>query len=110
MGFEFKKRGFPVEVAGHPFTLETGTAAARKLEAFGAEAKRLAGELPKTAEGMETAWGFLAGTLDGLLGDGATDTIFAGREHDLFDLVDVLTYLCDAYKAQAAAATAQWAS
>lgn len=94
--FEFQERGFPLplDIAGRMFTLRVTKAAAKKLEAYGAEAQRLGAALPDTPEGVEQAWGFLRDTLDGLLGVGATDAIFEEREHDLLDIVDVLNYIC----------------
>lgn len=94
--FSFKEHGYPVEldIAGHVFTLNVTKETAQKLEEYGKEAQRMGAELPDTPEGLEQAWRFMENTLDGLLGAGAMDTIFAGRDRDLLDIVDVMTYIC----------------
>lgn len=96
--FEFKKQQgilVPLDIAGHKFTLFTGEETSEKLTVFGVEAQRLGSELPATPAGEMEAWDFMKKSLDGLLGTGATDTIFEGRQHNLNDIVDVLTYICD---------------
>lgn len=94
--FEFREHGYPVEldIAGHAFMLTVTKATAKKLEEYGKEAQRMGAELPETPAGLEQAWWFMAESLDGLLGADATDTIFAGRDRDLLDIVDVMTYVC----------------
>lgn len=93
--FEFKDHGHAIDldIAGHEFRLTVNAATARKLMRFGEEAQKLANSLPETVQALDEAWDFAAGCLDDLLGKGATDRIFEGREHDLRDITDVLEYI-----------------
>lgn len=93
--FEFKNHGHVIglDIAGHEFRLTVNAATARKLMRFGEEAQKLANNLPETVQALDEAWNFAAGCLDDLLGKGAADRIFEGREHDLRDITDVLEYI-----------------
>lgn len=93
--FEFKDHGHVIDldIAGHEFRLTVNAATARKLMRFGEEAQKLANGLPETVQALDEAWDFAAGCLDDLLGKGATDRIFEGREHELRDITDVLEYI-----------------
>lgn len=94
--FEFKEHGYPLEldIAGHAFTLNVTRETAKKLETYGKEAQRMGAELTGAPDGVEQAWRFMQSTLDGLLGEGATDAIWGDRDRDLMDIVDVMSYIC----------------
>lgn len=101
--FEFKNHGHVIDldIAGHEFRLTVNAATARKLMRFGEEAQKLANSLPETVQALDEAWDFVADCLDDLLGKGATDRIFEGRAHDLYDIIDVMNYISDEISAEA---------
>lgn len=95
--FEFRERSLPLEldIAGHPFVLMLNKGVSEKLQAFSSKAQEISETMQDTEESAEKAWAFLAAALDDLLGAGATDTVFEGRAPNAFDMVDIISYICE---------------
>lgn len=91
--FEFKKHDIPsvtvpIDIAGHKFGIQVTEQTAKDLIRFGKEAQEKAEK-----HDMDDAWQFTTGYIDRLLGAGATETIFAGREHNFLDALDIMTFI-----------------
>lgn len=104
--FEFQKREVNLDIAGQAFVLPLNQSTSDAMIAYGKGAQALAEALPDTAEGAEQAWTFSKNCLDALLGAGATEKIFTGREQSLQDITDVMTYIADAVRESVQAASA----
>lgn len=91
--FEFTNYDVPVVIAGHEFTLNCGTDTGDYLKSVGAELKKLAAEIGAGSKSTSDAVAYCKGAIDKLLGDGAAETIMAGRKENLSDAIDVCLFL-----------------
>lgn len=95
--FEFKEHGYPLplDIAGHMFTLNVTKETSLMFERYGRESQRFIAEVGNTPDAEEKAWRFAQNMLDEVLGIGATDAIFAGRDRDLLDIADIIAHIGD---------------
>ena len=95
-GFRFKPSVLTLDIEGETFDLEMTRDFFDKMDKLSEECGKrslLLRESGGKSDGSNEL--FLSGIIDGLLGDGATERIFFGRKRDIFDLCDVLIYVCD---------------
>ena len=99
--FEFRDNKLELDIAGNLFKISVNPNTLHQIRDIGTRAqqvsKNLAGE--ESVEKLEEAIDFLMDVTDEILGDGASDKIFADREDDIFDCIDVLNYIVEEVKA-----------
>lgn len=105
--FEFKNKARPIpqielDIAGHPFKLSATLDLFKKLERWGKRMVQEGKDLPETAEGVAAAWETMSAALDDILGDSATEQIFAGRAPSIEDACDVMSYISESLQEAAA--------
>ena len=83
-------------ISGNVFTINPDSAFAETVSALSNEAACQA-SLASGARGYSGARGFLCHAVNTLLGKNAIDTIFGSSEPDLFDLCDIISYVCDCF-------------
>lgn len=88
--FEFRDNTLRLEIAGIPFDVNITDDYLKKMKQWGQEAQDKAKQNLK----IEEHQAFMASAIDKLLGDGASEKIFAGRICNIFDYMDVLNYIC----------------
>lgn len=93
--FEFYERVAEMEIGGQVFRVPVNMDTIFKVQKFALETQEKAKTLPETPEGTREAVKFMSQNLNQLLGDGATESIFKGRELDLFDLSDILRFVSE---------------
>ena len=96
--FEFRKVAAELDIAGHRFDLAVNAESAGKIEAWGKDAQVVSKQLEAGEKTIDNAWDFLLDSIDALLGDGASDTIFAEYpEADYLDALEVMTYIVEEF-------------
>lgn len=98
--FRFKKMILPIDIEGMRFDIEMTAKFGAKLRYLAQKSLREADAIEKIKDpGTRNARtvSFLSGVIDAILGDGAIERIFSDRTPDLFDLSDMLLYICDTY-------------
>lgn len=89
----FPDSTIPLCIAGKKFTVRPDRRFSETVRQLSRESERLA-ELAADGSSIE-AEAFLCRAVDSLLGEGAVAVMFGEEEPDLFDLCDVIGYLCD---------------
>ena len=101
--FKFKNnRCITMDIAGNVFKVSVTQDFLKCLRKFGVEAQEKAQYLlkwPDQVAAMEEACDFCLQSIDSLLGEEASKKIFAGREKDFFDCLDVLNFIASEAKA-----------
>lgn len=93
--FEFAARTTPVTIAGHDFVLDCSTKTGDYLKGAGIGLEAMAQEIKAGTKTPGDAIAYGMEIIDHLLGDGAADTIFEGRERTISDLMDVCVFLAE---------------
>ena len=95
-GFRFRSNLLTLDIEGHIFEIEMTNEFLKKMNEYSALCGEQADYLRDGGSGKDgAAEDLLSSIIDRLLGDGASDMIFDGRKRDLFDLCDVVIYICD---------------
>ena len=98
IGFRFKSSVLTLDIEGEIFKIEMTKDYLNRMNVCAKECNRRADEIKNHGERHDgSAEAILSGIIDELLGEGATDRIFFCREKDLFDLCDVLIYICESF-------------
>lgn len=95
--FQFQSNSIHLDIAGHIFDIPGTVEYAEKIKEFSVQAQERARKLQEiedSADAIQEASEFLTDTINGLLGDGASEKIFAGRAISLYDCIDVMQYIC----------------
>ncbi|WP_195376725.1 DUF6673 family protein [Anaerotruncus rubiinfantis] len=97
--FEFGSSRLDLDIAGNTFSISVADAGlAERLSRFGEEAIERSQNIRESedvARQLAEACDFCDRTLDGVLGGGASEKIFSGREKDLFERIEVMNFLID---------------
>lgn len=99
--FEFQNNHVNLDIAGNHFSIPGSVEYAEKIKAWGLAAQRRAKELERyedeskaLCEGIR----FMKDSIDAILGAGAAEQIFTGRDDNLYDYVDVLQYISSEFR------------
>lgn len=93
--FEFGDYRLKLNIAGCAFDIDCGGSIHEKLSTYyteGLALEKLARE-EGVSEEKQLAWGL--GVIDGILGDGASDKIFEGRDKTAFDANRIVSYIAE---------------
>ncbi|MCC8023375.1 MAG: hypothetical protein LIO46_06340 [Clostridiales bacterium] len=100
--FQFQTNTLELDIAGHKFSLNAGSPDfLEKISTFADQARDQAeaiDEAEDISSILNQANRFFTDTIDGLLGQGATDQIFSGREKNYYDLVDIIAYIQEEFQ------------
>jgi len=95
--FEFKKNTLELDIAGNIFELDTtDVEVVERIQAFAKDAQRLAQEMRQKddlTEALKDTIQFCLDSIDSILGEGASEKIFAGRKVGLYDCLDVMAFI-----------------
>lgn len=95
--FSFKDAKVKMKLAGHVFEVDMGNRALHEqFTSFSQRALEYSKALQTSedaAKTLEQATQFMLESIDGMLGQGASETIFEGRTIDLADATDVVNYI-----------------
>lgn len=95
--FNFKDAKVKMKLAGHVFEVDMGDRTLHEqFTSFSQRALEYSKALQTSedaAETLEEATNFMLESIDGMLGRGASETIFEGRTIDLADATDVVNYI-----------------
>ena len=101
--FEFRSSSIRLEIAGNIFQVDAGNPGlVERVREFGIEARTYASGLDQEKDisvQLEAAVSFCDRALDEILGAGSSTKIFADRGRNLFDRLDVLSYVIDEFNA-----------
>lgn len=92
MGFNFRDTDIRLEICGEIYSIPATNGLAETAKAIGTELKAL-GEGISDESDVDAVCDKCAGFVDRLLGYGANDKIFSGREKNIYDYIDLLTYI-----------------
>ena len=87
--FEFKNRTIELDIAGNKFSVEADTRTGDKMKQYEKTAQEMADNNASNQEALD----FCKKVMDEVLGKGAVNVIFKGREVLLDDCVDILVYV-----------------
>ncbi len=85
--FEFKDNTIKLDIAGHSFTVDPVNSST-KIQQMGKKVDTLILSMD-----YEEICRAISENIDDILGAGAVDTIFSGRDANVYDLLDVWTYI-----------------
>jgi len=95
--FEFKDNRLKLDIAGNIFELDTANPGViERILNFANEAQNKGAELAAKedyVEALRETIQFCLDTIDTILGEEASQKIFAGRTVELFDCLDVINYI-----------------
>lgn len=95
--FNFRDAKVKMKIAGHVFEVDMGDGALKQQFAtFSQRALEYSKALQSSedaAKTLEEATQFVLTSIDGILGQGASEKIFEGRAIDLADATDVVNYI-----------------
>ncbi len=83
-------------IAGNRFTVVPDSALADTIASLSCEAERLA-FLASGSNSFSGTRKFLCCAVNSLIGENAVDAIFGDREPDIFDLCDIISYICERF-------------
>lgn len=93
--FEFTNYDVEVEIAGQTFTMDCSTETGDFFEKLAERLKNLAVEIHNGTKGSDDALQVGLEAIDHILGDGASEKIFAGRKKRMCDVSDVCLFLTE---------------
>ena len=91
--FDFSDHIQEVDIAGNLFKMNCSTKTGDFLQKVGANLRSMATDLKSGKITEENVIDYCKSVFDTILGQGATDTIFSGRERTIDDASDLLLYL-----------------
>lgn len=92
--FQFQDNTIHLDIAGHKFQLAARQDLTERLVAAGKQMQEFEKACDeKDPEAFKKSVAFMHGAIDVLLGEGAAAKIFEGREADLYDCLDVFSYI-----------------
>jgi len=95
--FRFQDTQIHLDFEGVLFDLPATMATAEIIRKWGAEAQKKTREIPADENGVKSVTEFLLDGIDAVLGEGAADAIFHGREPDMFNCLHIMKYITDEY-------------
>lgn len=106
--FEFRNYDAPVTIAGHEFTLNCSSDTGDYLKSVGKTLKELAAEIGAGTKTKNDVISYGESVINELLGAGAAETVLAGRDHKLSDILDICVFLSETAAAFRAERMAQF--
>ncbi len=91
--FEFVNYNVDIEIGGHHFTLDCSSDTGDYLKKCSGELRELAEAMERGEKTSDDAVQYGTAMLDTLLGDGASDKIFADRKKRVSDITDICVWL-----------------
>lgn len=94
--FEFRSNNLVLDIAGNVFYVPSTVKKMQQIIQWGQNIVKKADELARKEEGEKSineAIAFMYAGFDEFLGAGASDRIFAGREPNIIDCIDVMNYI-----------------
>lgn len=89
-----------LNISGHTFTILANSDLAERVALLAGEAALRADAAHESGEyDIGGVCGFLCRIIDSLVGEGTVETIFGDDEPDVFDLCDIISYICDEFSA-----------
>lgn len=96
MGFEFKSRTKQVEICGKKYVIEKGSVdVAQRVDAMQKRMAHMTEAELNSPDAMKKVSDALRGLVGALLGKKAQEEIFEGRNPNIIDELELLTYLLD---------------
>lgn len=96
MGFEFKDRKTTVEVCGRSYVIDKGSVdVAQRVDAMQRRMAGMAESGLDSPDAMREVSDALRDLVGALLGKEAQEEIFEGRDPNILDEIELLTYLLD---------------
>ena len=96
MGFEFKNRKTTVEVCGKSYMIEKGSVdVAQRVDAMQKRMANMTESELNSPDAMKKVSDALRDIVGALLGKKAQEEIFEGRNPNILDEIELLTYLLD---------------
>lgn len=94
MGFKFKETKLTIVIEGHNFVLDVGSIEAIENVAKLKDAMpSVEAPVPNDPTGIRSLCATIGQNLNAILGDGAYERIFAGREINLVDHISLAAYV-----------------
>lgn len=94
--FRFRSKLLTLYIEGHIFEIEMTNEFLQKMNEYSALCGEKAEQLRSSSVKQDgVAEAILSEIIDKLLGEGAVDQIFCERKRDIFDLCDIIIYICD---------------
>ncbi len=94
--FDFYNGYISLLIGGNEFSIKPDSNFANTLAALSKEAD-IRADLAKHNGGYTKTSDFLCHVIDSLLGDNSCNLIFKDSEPDIFDLCDIISYICDSF-------------
>lgn len=94
--FDFCNGYIPLFIGGNEFLIKPDSNFAKTLSSLSKEADVRA-DLAKHNGSHKKTSDFLCYVIDSLLGDNSCNRIFGDSEPDIFDLCDIISYICDSF-------------
>lgn len=95
--FEFKDNKLKLDIAGSIFEIDTtNPELVKRMQTFSIEAQKKAEELSKKEDyikALEEAIQFCLDSVDKILGEGASQKIFANSTVNFFDCLDIINFV-----------------
>ncbi len=91
--FEFTNYDVEIKISGHIFTLDCSSNTGDYLKKCSGELRELAEAMERGEKTSDDAVQYGTAMLDTLLGDGASDKIFADRKKRVSDITDICVWL-----------------
>ncbi len=87
-----------LNIGGHVFKVQATSRLAERVRLLAGEASEKADEARENCEGdFRGVEDFLRCIVDTLIGEGTVDTVFGSDEPDVFDLCEIISYVCDEF-------------
>lgn len=93
--FEFTNYDVPVEIGGCTFYLDCSAETGDYIKQCGNELREMADAIERGEKTADNAIEYGVNMMDTLLGDGASEKVFAGRRKRLSDVVDICVWLTE---------------
>jgi len=95
--FKFNSNTVTLDFNGKLFDVCMDSDFSRRMKALAKECDQRAKAICDEGCNTENVGEFLTSMINSLLGQDAADSILEGRVYDIYDLCDILVYICDAY-------------
>ena len=92
MGFNFRDQYIRLEICGEFYNIPITSSLMKVVKEVGQELAE-SGKSITDEKGVEALCEKCAGFVDRLLGEGADERIFRGRAKNIYDYIDLLTYI-----------------
>ena len=98
MGFNFRDQNIRLEICGEFYNIPVTSGLMNSVKEIGQELAE-SGKAVADEKDVEALCEKCAGFVDKLLGEGADERIFRGRVKNIYDYIDLLTYISNGINA-----------